>query len=173
MHGFDKPNVLRYGFYARKSHDDPKRTEKSINEQVHECARLEEGDLLNVKVRFEESKSAKKPGKRPLYSELIRQVEAGEIDAILCWHVNRLVRNMEEGGKLVQLLIDGQIKEIRTPHAVYREGDNIMPIVIEAASATQYSLDLKRDVTRSSEGHFRSGGHNFGPAGLLATSATS
>jgi len=65
---------------------------------------------------------------------------------------------MEEGGKLAQLLIDGKIKEIRTPNSIYRTGDNIMPLVIEAASATQFSLDHGRTVRRGMDGSFRSGG---------------
>lgn len=152
--------MFKYGLYARKSDDDTSVTEKSIGEQVAECEVLAMRESLNILDTLKESKSARKPRIRPLYSELIALIEAGKLDAILCWHVNRLVRNMEEGGKLVQLLIDGVIKEIRTPHACYRSGDNILPIVIEAASATQYSLDLSNTVKRSMANNFRRGNVN-------------
>lgn len=150
--------MLRYGLYTRKSDDDRSVTEKSIGEQVAECKRLAERDKLDVYKDWEESKSARYPHKRPNYSELIKLIERGRIDGIICWHVNRLVRNMEEGGKLAQLLIEGNIKEIRTPSAIYRTGDNIMPLVIEAASATQFSLDHGRTVSRGMDGSFRAGG---------------
>jgi DNA invertase Pin-like site-specific DNA recombinase len=152
--------MLKYALYTRKSHDDKKLTEKSTGEQTAECQAIAGRDGLMVAWKCEESKSAKTPRVRPLYSELIRLIERGKIDAILCWHVNRLVRNMEEGGKLVQLLIDGKIREIRTPHATYRSGENILPVVLEAASATQYSIDLVHTVVRSLEGNFRAGGCN-------------
>ena len=89
---------------------------------------------------------------------MVNAIEAGEIQGIICWSINRLVRNMEEGGKLSQLLIDGPLREIRTQGGVYRTGDNIMPLVIEAAAATQFSLDHSKAVRRGSEGSFRSGG---------------
>src|SRR6266700_3805987 len=91
---------------------------------------------------------------------MIKLVREGTIDAIICWHVNRLVRNMEEGGELVQLMVDGLLKEVRTPHAVYRSKESIWPIVVEAASATQSSIDNRLTVVRSMEGNFRAGGWN-------------
>ena len=150
--------MFRYGVYARKSDTDESKTEKSSGEQLGAVDELIERDSLHVVWREDESESAKIPRCRPIYSELIALIEKGKIDAVLCWHINRLVRNMEEGGKLAQLVIDGTIKEIRTPHSTYKAGDNIMPLVIEAAMATQYSIDLSRDVSRSMDGSFRQGG---------------
>lgn len=150
--------MLNYGIYTRKSDDDRSVTEKSIREQLAECERLVERNNLKVVRTWEESRSARYPNRRTGYRELIAAIEVGEVQGIVCWHVNRLVRNMEEGGKLAQLLIEGTLKEIQTPSAIYRTGDNIMPLVIEAASATQFSLDHAKAVSRGLEGSFRSGG---------------
>ncbi len=150
--------MLKYGIYTRKSDDDRSITEKSIGEQLQECHRIAERDELKVVQIWEESRSAKHPHRRVGYKELISAIERNRIDGIVCWHVNRLVRNLEEGGKLAQLLIEGKIREIRTPSAVYRTGDNIMPLIIEAASATQFSLDLSKSVERGMNGSFRNGG---------------
>lgn len=150
--------MLSYGIYARKSDDDRSVTEKSIREQLAECQRIVERGGLKVVRTWEESRSARHPNRRTGYRELIAAIEAGEVQGVVCWHVNRLVRNMEEGGKLAQLLIEGTLKEIQTPSATYRTGDNIMPLVIEAASATQFSLDHAKAVSRGLEGSFRSGG---------------
>src|SRR5579863_7612368 len=152
--------MFRYAIYARKSDDDTSVTEKSIGEQLLEADRIATQSSLQVLWRKTESKSAKIPDVRPVWKELVCLIEAGSIDSIICWHINRLVRNMKEGGHLVQLLIDGKIKEIRTPHACYRSGDNILPIVLEAAQATQYSLDLTNTVKRSMAGNFKAGGCN-------------
>ena len=150
--------MLHYGIYTRKSDDDRSVTEKSIGEQLAECKRLVEAAGLEVYKTWEESHSARHPHRRRGYAELIAAIEDGSIQGIVCWHINRLVRNMEEGGKLSQLFIDGRLKEIRTPNAIYRTGDNILPLVIEAASATQFSLDHGRAVERGMNGSFRAGG---------------
>jgi site-specific DNA recombinase len=152
--------MLRYALYARKSSERREETEKSIDEQTAECQMLAARSDLTVAAVYGESKSAKKPGVRPLYAQMIQQIEKGEVNAILCWKVNRLIRNMEEGGKLVQLLVDGTIQEIRTPFQVFRPRDNILPLVLDAASSTQYSIDLVDTVTRGLKGHFDLGGWN-------------
>lgn len=153
--------MLQFAQYVRKSDDDTSVTEKSIGEQLEQTDRLVAAAGLLVVKQWRESQSAKLPNRRPGYSEMIRLVEQGKINAIVCWHINRLVRNMEEGGKLVQLFIEGKIKEIRTPSALYRTGDNILPLVIEAASATQFSLDHTRNVNRGMVGKFTHGGCNY------------
>jgi site-specific DNA recombinase len=160
--------MLRYGIYARKSDDDTSVTEKSIDDQVAELETIKERDSLLVVRKWRESKSAKIPGKRQAFTEMIRLIEKGTIDAILVWHVNRLVRNMEEGGKLVQLFVEGKIKEIRTPSGTYKTGDNILPLVVEAASAAQFSLDHTNAVNRGRRSKTRQGGWNHkAPQGYL------
>ncbi len=151
--------MLRYALYTRKSDERREVTEKSTSEQLAACRVLAPARGLVVR-EFAESKSAKVPGVRPLFDEMVRMVEKGEVNAILCWKVDRLARNMKEGGALAQLLIDGKIKEICTPHACYKPGDNILPLVLETATSTQYSLDLKVNVVRGLSGHFERGGWN-------------
>lgn len=152
--------MLRYALYARKSHEDKKLTEKSIKDQVKEWKDSAHQHGLFIARIFEESKSAMKPHQRPFFTEMLELIRKGQIDGILCWHINRLVRNMEEGGLLAQMLVDGVIKEIRTHSAVYRSGDNILPLVMEAASSTQFSLDLRDSVTRGMNSHINMGGWN-------------
>ena len=160
--------MLNFGEYSRKSDDDKTVTEKSIGDQLAELAPIIGRERLSIYKTWEESKSAKIPGQRPGYAEMIRLIERGVINAIICWHINRLVRNMEEGGKLVQLFIEGKIQEIRTPSATYRTGDNILPLVIEAASATQFSLDHTKNVNRGMKSKFAKGGCNYKvPQGYL------
>ena len=147
-----------YGQYARKSDDDKSVTEKSITDQLTELKPIIEREGLLVVKTWQESKSAKIPHCRPHFSEMISLIEKGKINGIICWHINRLVRNMGEGGLLVQLFVEGKIKEIRTPSGIYRSGDNILPLVIEAASATQYSLDHTKNVNRGMKSKFAKGG---------------
>lgn len=132
-----------------------------MKDQEGELKPLAEREGLLIVHTWLESKSAKIPHRRAMWTELVSLIESGGLDAILCWHINRLVRNMEEGGKLVQLFVDGKLKEIKTPSGTYRTGDNILPLVIEAASATQYSLDLSRRVIVGHVGNFQRGGCNY------------
>jgi site-specific DNA recombinase len=128
---------------------------------VYRRRKFVQPEPANVVKTWRESKSAKKPGKRNDFSEMMSMIETGKINAILCWQINRLVRNMKEGGALAQMLIDGQLQEIRTPFAVYRTGDNIISLVNEAASAMQFSLDHTFNVNRGMKGKFSTGGCNY------------
>ena len=153
--------MLLYGQYARKSDDDKSVTEKSIGDQLSDLKLIIERDNLSVVKTWKESSSAKTPGKRPFYDEMVKLIEEGKINAIICWHINRLARNMKEGGEIAQLLIDGKIQEIRTLNGVYKPGDNIIPLVVETASATQFSLDHTIVVTRGMKSKFAKGGCNY------------
>jgi DNA invertase Pin-like site-specific DNA recombinase len=160
------PTALRWAIYCRKSDDDRKVTEKSIAEQMKEARLIAERDALLVVWQGEESKSAKVPGVRPLFNDLLKKIEKGEVNGILCWHVNRLARNMAEGGMLAHLMAEGKLKEIRTPTSVFKTGDNIIPLVVETGTSTQYSLEVVRNVSRGFRGHFERGGTTYkAPAG--------
>lgn len=157
---------MRWAIYVRKSDDDKKVTEKSITEQLQEARALALRDDLEVAVEYEESQSAKIPYVRPHFNALIKQIEKGEIQGILCWHVNRLARNMAEGGLLAHYMAEGNLQEIRTPASCYKTGDNIIPLVVETGTSTQYSLEVVRNVSRGLKGHFERGGTTYkAPAG--------
>jgi hypothetical protein len=99
---------------------------------------------------------------------MIGMIEHGQIDAILCWNINRLARNMEEGSKIAQLIIDGAIQEIRTPSGRYTTGDNVLSLFFESVSATQFSLDHSKNMVRGMGSKFKKGGCNYKtPQGYL------
>jgi site-specific DNA recombinase len=150
--------MLRYGLYSRKSDKEDGDTIKSIEDQkAYWNERAHQHNLLIAKI-YEENKSAKIPGTRPVYKQMIADLKAGRIDAVLVWHVNRLARNMAEAGELAQLLIDGKIKAIRTPVAVYTSADNILPLLLEQGTATQFSRDLSRTMVLTMEQMTKDGG---------------
>src|SRR5437588_398941 len=88
---------LKYVLYARKSTDDPLRQARSIGDQISECKELAERLHLNVVKILEEQKSAKRPGKRPVFKEMLSDLKKGVYDGILAWNPDRLARNMREG----------------------------------------------------------------------------
>lgn len=133
--------------YCRKSTDSEDRQVQSIPDQKRELQPLITSRGLKVIKIFGESMSAKKPG-RPDFNEMIAMLEQGKADGVLCWKINRLARNPIDGGKIQWLLQQGIIKSIITPGREYMPADNVLMMAVELGMATQYSLDLGKDVKR-------------------------
>lgn len=139
---------MRVVIYARKSSESVDRQVQSLDDQLLILQNLaaSEGYLIVETIR--ESKSAKDPGERPEFARLLRLAESGKIDGILTWHINRLTRNMVDGGRIAHLLHAGQIRFIRTPERTFRPEDNVLIIAIENATATNFIHDLTKNVAR-------------------------
>ena len=139
---------MRYLIYARKSSESDDKQAQSIDDQLHELRQLAAGRGLQVVGELTESKSAKTPGARPVFAELVSRLQEGQADGILCWHVNRLFRNPVDFGTISWMLQTGALREIYTPHQVHRCGDNVLLLSVENGMANQYIIDLKKAVTR-------------------------
>ena len=133
--------------YCRKSSDSEDRQVQSIPDQQRELAPVLKYMQLKKVVEFGESQSAKRPG-RPQFNEMIAMIESGKVDVLVCWKINRLARNPIDGGKIQWLLQQGALKAIVTPSKIYLPTDNVLMMTVELGMATQYSLDLSRDVLR-------------------------
>jgi site-specific DNA recombinase len=111
----DQPQVditkLRYVLYARKSTDDPKRQIRSIDDQIDECKLLAERNGMRIVKELREEKSAKIPGKRKVFDEMMTGIKTGKYDAILAWNPDRLARNMIEGSEILNLADNGTIQD--------------------------------------------------------------
>lgn len=142
---------LRYAMYLRKSLDSEDRQKASIPAQRKEVLALASRRGLNVVREFEESRSAKKPG-RPAFSEMMEALDSGEVDAIVCWHLNRLARNSLDGGLIIWSIGEGKIREIVTPHDTYtNKGDDKLMMQIKFGMAEKFVDDLSADVKRGNE----------------------
>src|ERR1700743_2661195 len=93
--------------YCRKSTESEDRQVLSIDSQRRELERqlAAQSDVELVAV-FEESKSAKSPG-RPVFNQMVARIEKGEAEAIAAWAPDRLARNSIDGGRIVYLLDRG------------------------------------------------------------------
>ena len=140
---------MRYAIYARKSSSSEDKQAQSIDDQLGVLRALATQRGINVVEEYTESRSAKSPGGRPIFTELIESVKAGDVDAILCWHVNRLFRNPVDFGQVSWLLQTGALQEICTPHQTYRTGDNVLLLSVENGMANQYVIDLREVVERA------------------------
>jgi len=92
--------MLKYYLYARKSTDDEDRQVLSIESQINELREYAKKENLFIVEEFVEVKTAKEPG-RPIFSFMLKQIEAGLADGILAWHPDRLARNSVDGGKII------------------------------------------------------------------------
>ena len=105
---------MTYFLYARKSTDDEDRQVLSIEAQLVEVRDLAQRENLTVVKELIEAKTAKKPG-RPIFNDMLLQIERGKADGILAWHPDRLARNSVDGGKIIYLADQGVIKDMRFP----------------------------------------------------------
>ena len=149
---------MRYILYARKSTEDKGRQILSLESQITEMTRLAENlDLKIVKI-FQESKSAKKPDNRPLFAQMIKMLERGEAEGILCWKIDRLSRNPIDSGMIQWLMQQGNIKAIQTMEKQYLPSDNVILFNVESGMANQYILDLSKNVKRGNKAKLEKGG---------------
>ena len=75
----------KYFLYARKSTEDDDHQIMSIEAQLFELREYSRKENLEIIEEFQESKSAKKPG-RELFGEMMTRIERGEANGIIAWH---------------------------------------------------------------------------------------
>ncbi len=106
--------MLKYFIYARKSSDSEDRQALSIESQLQELREFAAKENLEVVKEFTESKTAKEPG-RSIFNQMLTQLEQGQADGIIAWQPDRLSRNSVDGGKIIYLIDQGIIKDLKFP----------------------------------------------------------
>ncbi|HBW23302.1 MAG: hypothetical protein A2X28_06470 [Elusimicrobia bacterium GWA2_56_46] len=154
-----KPH-MKYFMYARKSTDSEDRQVASIDSQIGELLKIAGRDDLDIVERFAESKSAKAPG-RPVFNQMIKRIDRGEAQGIICWKLDRLARNPIDGGTISWMLQRGKLLHIQTYDRAYLPTDNVLMMSVEFGMANQYVRDLatnvKRELRRKAEMGWRPG----------------
>lgn len=141
-------SAIRYFLYVRKSDESEDRQVQSIDDQKAVLLRFANALGLTIVAVFEEAHSAKIANTRAIFNDMVRRIEKGEADGILCWQINRLFRNLGDYSTIGTLLLKGVIQSVRTPDRDYVPTDNVLLLAIEAGIATQYSIDLSKNVKR-------------------------
>ncbi len=138
---------IKYFVYCRKSTEAEDRQVQSIDAQKRELDDFAKENGLSVIKVFEESKSAKAPG-RPVFTDMIERIVRGEADGLLVWKLNRLARNPIDGGTISWMLQQRSIKHIQTYGRSYYPEDNVIVMAVELGMANQYIRDLSTDTKR-------------------------
>ena len=158
---------MKYILYCRKSTDTDDKQVLSLDSQENELTELAKKDGLEIVEVLKESRSAKAPG-RPIFGAMMKKLDEGKADAILCWKIDRLTRNPVDGGQIQWLLQNNKIKCIRTFEKSYFPNDNVLLMSIEQAMASQYIRDLSENVKRGNRAKLEKGGWpNHAPFGYL------
>lgn len=145
-----KNQELRYFLYARRSKEQNDKEENvaSIESQISEMRKVADREGLKVVKIFKETKSAKRPYIRPVFQEMVSQIQLGKADAILVWKIDRLARNSVDEGLVKYLLQEGIVKNIRASDRNWFPDDNVLMASVEFGVANQYSRDLSKHVKR-------------------------
>lgn len=114
------PIISRYAIYCRKSSESDERQIQSLPDQINMLkSYVATRGLLDVGEPFQESKSAKIPG-RPVFNELIQLIENGDINGIILLNPSRLSRNTVDTGRIIYLMDQGKLHEVITPYQAFK-----------------------------------------------------
>ncbi len=159
--------MSKYFLYARKSTDVEDKQVRSIDDQLAVLRALAKEQGLNIVREFTEKRSAKTPG-RPVFDEMMSRIERGEAQGVLCWKLDRLARNMADGGKIIEWVLQSVIRHIRTFERDYYPTDNVLLMCVEFGIANQYSIDLSSNTKRGLYEKVKRGEYpGFAPVGYL------
>ena len=161
---------MKYILYCRKSSEDKGKQVLSLESQTNEMKKLASDLGLEIVKIYTESKSAKKPENRPLFSEMIKYLKRHRKEelGILCWKIDRLSRNPIDSATIQWLLQQDKLKIIQTIDRQYLPSDNVLLFNVESGMANQYILDLSKNVKRGILTKLEKGGWpNLAPLGYL------
>ena len=160
--------MANFFLYARKSTDEPDRQILSIEAQIAELKEFAAKEQLNIVQTFIESQTAKEPG-RPIFNDMLSQIEKGKAEGILAWHPDRLARNSVDGGRIIFLLDTGKIQSLKFPTFWFESTPQGKFMLSIAFGQSKYYIDnLSENVKRGLRQKVRRGEYpGVAPTGYL------
>ena len=105
---------MKYCLYARKSTEAEEKQALSIDSQIKEMKQIAERENLTIVEIRKESHSAKESGQRPVFEEIVKDIDTGIFNGIITWAPDRLSRNAGDLGKLVDRMDQRKLIQIKT-----------------------------------------------------------
>ncbi len=105
---------LKYCLYARKSTEGDEKQALSIDSQIKEMLQIAERENIKIVEIRKESHSAKESSQRPVFEEIVKDIDGGIFNSIITWAPDRLSRNAGDLGKLVDRMDQKKLIQIKT-----------------------------------------------------------
>ena len=158
----------KYFLYARKSSEDDDRQIMSIEAQLFELREHARKENLEILAEFQESKSAKAPG-REVFGKMMEQVERSEGVGILSWHPDRLARNSMDGGRVIYGVDQKRIVSLRFPTFWFEPTpQGLFMLQVAFGQSKYYSDNLSENIKRGVRQKLRRGEWlNLAPLGYV------
>lgn len=135
-----------YIAYIRKSTKGKNRQIQSIPKQYAWVKREAERRGIKIVFFFEDSKSGHKLG-REGFEKMVQMIEKSDVPVgIITWKISRLSRNPIDEGIIKYAFMRGKIKHIIARDREYKEGESQIIMGVDFGQATQYSINLSKDV---------------------------
>ena len=147
----------KYFLYARKSTEDDDKQVMSIAAQLFELREHARKENLEILEEFQESKSAKSPG-REVFNQMMMRVERGEAQGLIAWHPDRLARNSIDGGRIIYAVDTSRIQSLRFPTFWFEPTpQGLFMLQVAFGQSKYYSDNLKQNVERGMRQKLRRG----------------
>ena len=161
-------NKPKYFLYARKSTEEDDRQIMSIDSQLHELREFARKENLEILKEFQESKSAKTPG-REVFGEMMDRIEQSDNVGILAWHPDRLARNSIDGGRIIYAVDQKKILSLRFPTFWFEPTpQGLFMLQVAFGQSKYYSDNLVQNVKRGIRQKLRRGEWlNMAPFGYV------
>ena len=139
---------VKYCLYARKSTESDEQQALSIDSQIKEMQAIAEKLNLNIVDVKRESYSAKASGKRPVFQELLNEIDSGKYNGILTWAPDRLSRNAGDLGSVVDLMDAKKLVHIQTYGQTFSNSPNEKFLLMILCSQAKLENDNKSQNVR-------------------------
>ena len=137
------PIRVKYCLYARKSTESDEMQALSIDSQIKEMLAIAERLHLNIIEIKKESHSAKASGERPVYKQLLKEIDQGKFNGVLTWAPDRLSRNAGDLGSLVDLMDQKKLVHIQTYGQTFSNSPNEKFLLMILCSQAKLENDNK------------------------------
>ena len=141
--------MTKYFLYARKSTDeDSGKQIHSIEDQITLVTEYCQKEGLEIVQVFTESQTAKVPG-RPVFDQMLNQLESSGVTGIVSWHPDRLARNSVDGGRIIYLLDQDILQYLKFPTFWFENTPQGRFMISLSFSQAKYYVDsLSENVSR-------------------------